>query len=156
MSKRRTPFDDIIKNIENMMERMLEELDVGHGEFKPVVYGFSVSQNGDGDPVIRELKFQSNKSMTIDEPEPFVDIVESDTQIHVMVELSDVEKENININCSSTDIKLKLKDGSRQQTYMIELPPQVDAKTIKATYNNGILDMVFDKIENINQDIRVE
>ncbi|RZN13718.1 MAG: hypothetical protein EF812_07095 [Methanosarcinales archaeon] len=154
MSRRKTPFDDIIKNIENMMERMLEELGVDSGEFNPVVYGFSVSRNGD--PEMHDLKFQSNKTMTIDEPEPFVDIVESDTQVHVMVELPDVEKENISINCSSTEIKLELKDGSRQQTYTIELPPQVDTKTTKATHNNGILDMVFDKIKNIDQNIRIE
>jgi len=153
MSKKRTPFDEIMQRIEDMVEQMIGDMDIDSDMFKPAIYGFSITQSGGDGSEVREFGFSSGSSGLA---EPFVDVVESEVQVHVMVEMVDVEKEDISTRCSSTKVIIKVKARDKDRSYDVELPVKVDPKTSRATYNNGLLEITLDKIEDTARDIPIE
>ncbi len=153
MSEKRTPFDEIMQRIEDMVEQMVEDMDIDSDMFKPSIYGFSITQGGGDKPEVREFGFSPGSSDVV---EPFVDVVESESQVHVMVELVDVEKEDISTRCSSTKVIIRVKACDENRSYDVELPGEVDPKTSRATYNNGLLEITLDKIEDNARDVPIE
>jgi HSP20 family protein len=154
MSKKRTPFEDILKDLENIVERMLEDLDIDPEHFKPAIYGFSITQKPGELPEIHEFNFSPEKGFP--EPAPYMDVVESDTQVHVMVELPSIDRERIGIRCSPTNVQLRIRDSEQSQVHNIELPARVDPKTSKATYRNGVLEITLNKVEDPAHDVHIE
>ena len=68
-------------------------------------------------------------------------------------------KENIKINASDNSVEVKSEDPQRKYHRVIEVPPEADIKTVRSTYNNGILEIVFKKKEQTKpqgKEIKVE
>jgi HSP20 family protein len=118
----------------------------------PFVYGYSVTVGPDGKPKVRE--FGNVKPETrLGKPqiglkekrEPLIDMLDSDGEIRIIVELPGVEKNDIKL--SGTDKKLIISvDSTKQKFYKeLELPAKVDVKKAKSTYKNGVLDITLVK-----------
>ncbi len=56
-----------------------------------------------------------------------------------------VKKENIKVNAYDGSIEVLSNDPKRKYHKTIELPQEVDIETVKSTYNNGILEITFNK-----------
>jgi HSP20 family protein len=56
-----------------------------------------------------------------------------------------VNKENIKINASENSVEVKSEDPQRKYHRVIEVPPEADIKTVRSTYNNGILESLQEK-----------
>lgn len=165
--KRRNPFDmfgfdnDFIKNLlsdERIMEdirRMTEEMMRMFSQAqpgKPFVHGFKINYGPDGKPRIEDF---GNKPITSpkgekiisEEREPLTDIIEGDNDVAVTVEMPGVEKENIDLNITKDGIEIKVDTPKRKYHKHLELPCDVKPNTTKATYKNGILDIVIKRKE---------
>ena len=56
-----------------------------------------------------------------------------------------VKKDDIKVNAYDGAIEVLSNDPHRKYHKTIELPPQTDIETAKSTYNNGILEVTFNK-----------
>ena len=76
------------------------------------------------------------------------DINETDDQIAITVELPGVNKEDIDITVMENKVEVKVKTESRKYFKSIDLTSSVETESSKATYTNGILDLVLTKKES--------
>ena len=165
--KRRNPFDmfgfddDFIRDIfndERVIEdirRMTEEMmkmfsNVQPG--KPVVHGFKLHFGPDGKPRIedfgnRQIKSPDGEPLISEEREPLTDIIEGDNDVAVTVEIPGVEKEDVDLNVTNDTLEIKVDTPMRKYHKRLDLPCNVLPKTTKATYKNGILDVVIKREE---------
>ena len=166
-------FSEPFKNIENRVPKeLVKEYETPEGgkvrEVGPIVYGYSMTVGPDGKPNIRE--FGNVKSpfagrglfeqpSISSEREPLVDISSTDREVKVIVEMPGIKKENIKINAYENSVEIISDDPQRKYHKVIDLPPEADIETVKSLYNNGILEIVFNKkkqTKSKGKEIKVE
>ena len=164
--KRKNPFDfidedefeKIFDEVQKMFEstnfkEMIEEM--FRGGFTPnkkFVHGFSLNIGPDGKPKIQEFGNRPHKTPTghptiSEEREPLTDIIEGDNDVAVTVEMPGVEKSDIDLNVTKDAIDISVDTTKRKYHKKLDLPCDVLPKTTKATYKNGILDVVIKRKE---------
>ncbi|GBC75782.1 hypothetical protein HRbin06_01104 [archaeon HR06] len=151
-------FEEIMKEMEGKVPReLIRERKLTDGsivrEIGPFVYGYSMTIGPDGKPRIREFGnirpyFSPKPSLeVIDKREPIVDIIDENNYIKVIAEMPGVEKEDINLDYSDKKLTISAEKGDRKYYKEIELPSEVDPNQSKATYKNGILEVILYKKE---------
>ena len=164
--RRRNPFDfiddDEFERIFDDMQKMFESTDFkemieemirsGTGEHKRFIHGFSLNIGPDGKPKIQEfgnrsLKTPKGEPTISEEREPITDIIEGDDDVAVTVEIPGVEKKDIDLNVTGDILEIKVDAPNRKYHKTVKLPCDVIPKTTKATYKNGILDVVIKRKE---------
>jgi HSP20 family protein len=185
---RENPFReiyDVRKAIEKMFEESFEEMETkapkdlvreyqtSDGrkvkEFGPVVYGYSMTIGPDGKPRVKEFgnvkpphvlgPGSVAKPRITSEREPLVDVITTDKEVKVTVEMPGIAKENIKLNASENNVEVKSEDPQRKYHRIIDIPLEADIETVKSSYKNGILEIIFKKKEQIRRkgkEIRVE
>ena len=155
--------NDFFKNIQKFIEDMLKNsnfsdfeklFEEGFGK-NPFVWGFSFKTE-DGKPRFEQFG-DFIKKMGYDQPEeskneherirePLTDVIEEPSQIRIIVELPGVEKNQIDL--STTELVVKIKAQSETRTYRkeIQLPAPVIPKSSKAKFNNGVLEITFERV----------
>ena len=148
-------FDEMQKMFDSMNFReMIEDLLKGSfGPNKKFIHGFSINIGPDGRPKIQEfgnrtLKKPNGGPAISEEREPLTDIIEGDDEVAVTVELPGVEKEDIDLNVKKNSLEITVDTANRKYHKLLELPCEVKPKTTKATYKNGVLDVVIKRKEN--------
>jgi HSP20 family protein len=160
--KRRSFFEDILddedfSDIEDIIEHMMERFGVDMDDLskQPFVYGFSISQRPGEEPEINEFgnvpspdesRF-GRQQIRVDERKPLIDVCEIDDNVHVTAELPGIEKEEIELLATENSMQLKAAGKDQKYTEDIELPTGVDPDSAKATYRNGVLEVVLNKKE---------
>ena len=139
--------DDIKRMTEEMM-KMFSNAEPG----KPFMRGFNVRFGPDGKPKIedfgnRPIKSPKGTSTISDEREPLTDIIEGDCDIAITIEIPGVEKNDIDLNVTEDELIIKVDVPQRKYHKVVNLPSKVKPKSTRATYKNGILDIVLDKKE---------
>ena len=163
--RRNDPFDlfdeDFIKDILNDdrvmddIKRMTEEMMKMFSNAQPgksIVHGYKINIGPDGKPRIsdfgnRSTKSPEGKQMISEEREPLTDIIEGDNDVAVTVEIPGVEKEDVDLNVTRDRLEIKVDNPKRKYHKTLPLPCDVKPKTTKATYKNGILDVVIKRKE---------
>ena len=81
------------------------------------------------------------------EREPLANVVISDKEVKVVVEMPGIDKKDIKVNAYDNSVEIFTADTSeRKYRRIIELPRETDANSItKATYKNGMLEITFNK-----------
>ena len=146
-------FDDdrMIEDIRRMAEEMMKmfsNLQPG----KPVVHGFKVKFGPDGKPRIEDFGNKSIRSpegepIISEEREPLTDIIEGDNDVAVTIEIPGVEKNDIDLNVTKETLEIKVDTPQRKYHKKLDLPCDVVPNSTKATYKNGILDIVIKRKE---------
>ncbi len=163
--RRNWPFDDFddfdsffdmdmekeFERMRRMMDMMMESAMTGDmGE--PMVYGFSMKVGPDGKPVIQEFgNTRPMRQMGSGESkgfarEPLTDVIESNDTITITAELPGVSKEDIDLRVNRDSVAISVDTPSRKYYKEIPLNAEVDENSVKATYNNGILDITLKKL----------
>lgn len=164
--RRRDPFDifgmDEFERMFREMERMMEEAFKGSRfrNIKPgrsFVHGFNIHIGPDGKPHVsefgnRSLKDSEGKKSFTDEREPLTDVIESDKEVAVTVEIPGVEKNDIDLKATTDDLEIHVDTAQRKYHKTVELPCSVKPKTTKATYKNGVLDVSIKKKKQDSDD----
>ena len=164
-------IDDMFREMEKMMDEELKnftekvpkeyvkERKLPDGstvkELGPFVHGYSMKIGPDGKPEIQEFgnikKSLKGTPQVKEEREPLVDIVETNEDVHVVVELPGVEKSDIKLH--GTDDSLTISVDTPQYKYYKEviLPVKVRVKEANSSYKNGVLEVVLPKAELANK-----
>ncbi len=101
----------------------------------------------------------TSSRMISSEREPLVDITTTDKEVKVVMEIPGVKKENIKINAYDSSIEVITDDSQRKYHEVIELPTEADIETARSVYNNGVLEITFNKKINEKpkgKDIKIE
>lgn len=134
--KKRNDFEEFLEKLEETLNNIMDEIDFP--EKKPVNISVSVNimpvhANNPGEIFI------TRKDKTP------VDILETNKNIHVVIGLSGIEPEDIMITCSGNALEITANNLERTVNELIELPARVNKTGIRTTYNNGILEVIFNK-----------
>ena len=119
-------------------------------EFGPFVYGYSMRIGPDGKPEIRQfgnIKKSLKGPQVKEEREPLVDVVETDSEIRVVVELPGVEKSDIKLHGTEDSLEISVDTPQSKYYKEVTLPTKVKVKEAKSSYKNGVLEVVFPKAE---------
>jgi HSP20 family protein len=120
-------------------------------EFGPFVYGYSMKIGPDGKPEIQEFgnikKGQKGLPQVKEEREPLVDVVETNSEIRVVVELPGVEKTDIKLHGTEDTLEIAVDTPQYKYGKEVKLPALVKVKEAKSTYKNGVLEVVLPKVE---------
>ncbi len=157
---------DVFNNFSsNAPKELVREYETKEGgkvrEVGPIVYGYSMTIGPDGKPQVREfgnikslgdnavkkIRTQSdNLSQISAEREPLVDVNMTDKEVKVVVEMPGIRKEDIKIKAYDSQVEVTTsKDSQRKYHKNIDLPEQAEIETARSAYNNGILEITFDK-----------
>lgn len=155
--KRGNIWDDLFGSDFAQIEEMMNELmkrgfeDIQEG--KPAVYGFNIRVGPEGKPVIEEfgnVKPGKRGPEISEEREPLVDVIDRDADITVIAELPGVHKDDIHADVKDSSLEISVAAPDRRYHKLVELPAKVDRKSARATYKNGILEIVLRKLEKRN------
>ena len=171
----RDPFfgdiDDMFREMEKMMDEELKnftekvpkeyikERKLPDGstvrELGPFVYGYSMKIGPDGKPEIQEFgnikKGLKGPPQVTEEREPLVDIVDTNGEIHVVVELPGVEKNDIKLHGTEDSLTISVDTPQYKYYKDVELPEKVRVKEASSSYKNGVLEVVLPKAEAGNK-----
>ena len=95
------------------------------------------------------------------EREPIVDVLTTNKEVKVIVEVPGINKENIKINAYDTSIEISAIDTAESKRYhrLVDLPSETDtsSSTAKSTYKNVMLEITFNKkMPHRGKDINVQ
>ena len=161
-------IDETFREMEEMMAKEFEELSKRAPKdlirertlpdgtkvksWGPFVYGYSVTVGPDGKPKVREFgNFKAETRMgkpyidVKEKREPLADVMTTDDEVRVIVELPGVEKKDIKL--SGTEEKLTISVDTPERKYFkeVELPAKIDSQKATSTYKNGVLDITVPK-----------
>ena len=77
-----------------------------------------------------------------------MDIVNTNEDIKVIVELPGVEKEDIKLSGTEAKLTISVEAPERKYFKEIEIPEKVDPKKARTAYKNGVLEVTLPKIED--------
>jgi HSP20 family protein len=154
-------FEESFKDIENKAPKdLIREYETPEGskvrEVGPFVYGYSMTIGPDGKPRIKEFGNVKSpmsrgrgfyKPLISSEREPLSDVSVTDKEVKVIVEMPGVPKDKIKVNASQDEVEIISEDPQRKYHEIVEIPPEADIETVRSSYNNGILELVFKKKE---------
>lgn len=163
-------FDEMRRQMETMFEEQFKDLQTKAPkelvreyqtpqgtkvrEIGPLVYGYSTTIGPDGKPRTREfgnvkpsraLFSGTTRPEISGEIEPLVDVNTTDKEIKVVAEIPGIEKKNINVNAYDSSVEITTNDPKRKYHRVVDLPPEADIETARSNYNNGILEVTFNK-----------
>ncbi len=162
-------FDDFLEfgDIDREFDRMREFMDrvtkramrgeLGDGEQGPYVYGFSMRLGPDGKPHIEEfgntrppkkLETDEGEQYELAEREPLTDVIESKDSISITLEIPGVDKDEVELIVEADVVSINVDTPERRYFKEIPLKARVDPKTSKATYKNGVLDIILKKLHS--------
>jgi len=113
----------------------------------------------DGKPHVREFgnvkagkDIAGQQYLDIDKPqisaerEPLSDVTTTEKEVKVVLEMPGIKKQDIKINAYDEKVEIKTAETAQRKYHkIIDLPKQADLETARSTYNNGILEVTFDK-----------
>lgn len=163
-------FEEQFKDIQSKIPKeLVREYETPQGgkvrEVGPLVYGYSMTIGPDGKPKIREFGNVrspggpggvsapgSTRAQLRAEREPLADVVTSDKEVKVVVEMPGIDKKDIKVNVYDNSVEIFTTDTSqRKYRRVVELPEETELETARSTYRNGILEITFSKKESSKQ-----
>jgi HSP20 family protein len=142
----RSGFQDIDELIDGMF-KTAESLGPA-SDANSIFYGYQVNVGPDGKPHVREfgnVKPNRRGTFELGSREPFVDVVtnDKDMTLKVVAEMPGVQKENIELQASEDSLTIRAKNGDRNYETNVPLNNVVDPGSAKASYRNGVLEVVL-------------
>jgi len=117
----------------------------------PVFYGYTMTTGPDGKPVVNEYgNVKPDMLPTQEKREPLIDTLvdEKEKTLKVVAEMPGVEKSDVGV-VVGVDRVIHIDAERGEKKYHVKVPKKhkVDPEPPKATYKNGILELVF-KLED--------
>ena len=149
-------FDDEFDRIFKRMSQNFFNIDDIFEEFKtgdtrgPHYYGYTMTVGPDGKPVVREYgNVKPGLAPTSDTRQPIVDTIvdEKDKLVKLVAEMPGVEKSDVKIVVQDKIVDISAEKGEKKYHAKVPIKYKVDDSSAKASYKNGILELVFKLIE---------
>jgi HSP20 family protein len=143
-------FDRLFKQMSSSfmnLDDVFEMLKNAGNMSSPILYGYMMTTGPDGKPVVNEYgNVKPNMLPTQEKREPLIDTLvdEKEKTLKVIAEMPGVEKSDVNV-VVGVDKVLHIDAERGEKKYHVKVPikHKVDAESPKATYKNGILELVF-------------
>ena len=117
----------------------------------PIFYGYTMTTGPDGKPVINEYgNVKPNMVPIAEKREPLIDtfVDEKEKTLKIVAEMPGVEKSDVNVVVGDDKvIHIDAEHGEKKYHVKVPIKHKIDAESPKATYKNGILELVF-KLED--------
>lgn len=145
-------FDRIFKKMSNSffnIDGVFEEFK-GNSDSGPYCYGYTMTVGLDGKPVVKEYgNVKPGQPLISDTQEPIVDTIvdEKENVVKLVVEMPGVEKTDVKIVVENKIVDLSAEHGDKKYHVKVPVKYKVDENSARASYKNGILQLVFKLIE---------
>jgi len=153
-----TIFDDEFNGIFKKMsssffdiDDILEEFKENGSESGPFYYGYTMTVDPNGKPVVKEYGNVTPKLLTSsDIQEPIVDTIidEKEKLVKLVAEVPGVEKSDVKILVQDKSVNISAEHGEKKYHVKVPIKYKVDENSAKASYKNGILEVIFKLIED--------
>jgi len=152
-----TIFDDEFDRIFKKMSSSFFDIDDIDEEFKgkgsnfsPFYYGYTMTVGPNGKPVVKEYgNVKPELLPSTDIREPVVDVIvdEKEKLVKLVAEIPGVEKTDVKILVQEKFVDISAEHGEKKYHVKVPIKHKVDENSAKASYKNGILELVFKLIE---------
>lgn len=138
-------LDKFIGGMERDIERTLRSVYESQSKFisRPMVYGFSMKFEPDGEPIIRSFGDKDVTRSGFREPVYDQYIDEGRGELKLFVELPGIEKQNIELRSAETHVTVSAIQGERNYKAEVPLKAPIEVETAAASYGNGVLEVTF-------------
>lgn len=153
-----TIFDDEFNRIFQKMSSSFFNIDDIFEEFKtkgtnvsPYFYGYTLTVGPDGKPIVKEYgNVKPELAPTTNTREPMVDTIvdEKEKLVKLVAEMPGVEKSDVKILVQGKTVDISAEHGEKKYQVIVPIKYKVDENSAKASYKNGILELVFKQIED--------
>ena len=153
-----TIFDDEFNKIFKKMSSSFFDIDDIAEEFKgkgsnfsPFYYGYTMTVGPNGKPVVKENgNVKPELLPSTDTREPIVDVIvdEKEKLVKLVAEIPGVEKTDVKILVQDKFVDISAEHGEKKYHVKVPIKHKVDENSAKASYKNGILELVFKLIED--------
>lgn len=153
-----TMFDDEFDRIFKRMSGSFSDIDDIFEEFKksdsntgPIYYGYTMTVGPNGKPILKEYgNIKPGLLPTSDNREPLVDVIvdEKEKLVKLVAEMPGVEKTDVKILVQDKFVDISAEHGEKKYHTKVPINHKVDENSAKASYKNGILELVFKLIED--------
>ena len=146
-------FDRIFKRMSNSffnIDDIFEEFKGDGSDSGPYYYGYTMTVGPDGKPVVKEYgNVKPGLLPTSDTREPLVDIIvdEKEKVVKLIAEMPGVEKTDVKIVVENKIVDLSAEHDKKKYHVKVPLQHKVDENSAKASYKNGVLQIVFKLVE---------
>ena len=147
-------FDRIFKRMSNSffdIDDIFEEFKGNGSESGPYYYGYTMTVGPDGKPVVKEYgNVKPGLLPTSDTREPLVDTIvdEKEKVVKLIAEMPGVEKTDVKIVVKNKTVNLSAEHGDKKYHVKVPVQHKVDENSVKASYKNGVLQIIFKLIED--------
>lgn len=140
-------FESLNRRIEDMFSQM----DMTGPDVK--TYGYTMYQGPDGVRHVKEFGNSGSRlnALPAGERDFFTDVTEEDSVVRAVAEIPGVAKEDISLRCTGNVLSIEVDTPGKQFEKDLALPCEVDVDSAKAEYNNGLLEVTFDKVSTSKQ-----
>ena len=76
--------------------------------------------------------------------------------VKVIAEVPGVDKNDINLNASERKLIISVDTPQRKYYKEVDLPTEVDPQSAKATYKNGVLEVVLKKVGKGEKGVKIK
>ena len=155
-------FDRIFKRMSNSffnIDDIFEEFKGRGSETGPYYYGYTMTVGPDGKPIVKEYgNVKPGLLPTSDTREPIVDTIvdENEKVVKLIAEMPGVEKTDVQIVVENKVVSISAEHDQKKYHAKVPLKNKVDESSAKASYKNGILQLVFKLVEEKPQGKKVE
>ncbi len=146
-------IDRIFRKMSNSffnIDGIFEELKENSSVSGPYCYGYTMTVGPDGKPVVKEYgNVQPRQLQSSDTREPIVDTIvdEKEKVVKLVAEMPGVEKTDVKIVVEDKIVDLSAEHDEKKYHVKVPLQHKVDENSAKASYKNGILQLVFKIVE---------
>jgi HSP20 family protein len=126
-------------------------------EWGPFVYGYSMTIGPNGKPNIWKFgnvrPSQKQKVFGFTRPgldireerEPLIDVINTDNEIEIVVELPGVSKKDIRLHGTEETLAISVNTQQRKYFKEVTLPAPIDPKKATTTFKHGVLEIKLPK-----------
>ena len=149
-------FDDEFDRLFKSMSRSFVNLDDLFEDVRstgsisgPFYYGYTMTVGPDGRPVVKEYgNVKPGLVPTSDTREPLVDTLVDDKEklVRLIAEMPGVEKKDVKIVVDGKIVNIDAERGDKKYHAKVPLTHKVDENSVKASYKNGILEIIFKQL----------
>lgn len=153
-----TIFDDEFSKIFRQMsssffniDDILEEFRTKGTNMGPYFYGYTMTVGPDGKPVVKEYGNVKPELLPASNfREPIVDTIfdQKEKLVKLVAEMPGVEKTDVKIVVEGNSVNISAERGEKKYHANVPISQKVDENSAKASYKNGILELVFKLAED--------
>ena len=156
-----TEIDRIFKSMSSSFFDVNDAFEEVKGNFNsgPLFYGYTMTVGPDGKPSVQEYENVKPDRLHIsDTREAIVDTIvdEKEKVVKLIAEMPGVEKTDVKILFDKNVVDITAEHGEKKYHCKVPLQHKVDENSAKATYKNGILQLIFKLVVEKQTSKRVE